>query len=167
MIFLPSEFQWQSSLAKLAVILGIVLGEALRIWAVGYAGSATRTRGDEVPELVHGGPFRYVRNPLYIANIAMYTLAGFLFGFVSLSFIMLAYSCVQYTFIVAYEESLLKKTFGSAYGEYQKRVPRWWFRLTPGCPPSSHEFSFSRALRSERSTLILITLVSVIALLKN
>src|SRR4051812_23747039 len=56
-----------------ALCVGIAVAEALRLYAVGFAGSATRTRGDGVPELVHAGPYRHVRNPLYVANIAMYT----------------------------------------------------------------------------------------------
>jgi len=79
LVLLPAQFH-PMGLELVAVLVGIFLAEAIRVWAVGYAGSATRTRGDNVPSLVHAGPYTHVRNPLYVANILMYTLAGVLFG---------------------------------------------------------------------------------------
>jgi protein-S-isoprenylcysteine O-methyltransferase Ste14 len=70
-----------SALQMSVYLIGLVAAEMLRLFAVGYAGSATRTRGDTVPALVHAGPYRHVRNPLYVANILMYTCAGLVFGF--------------------------------------------------------------------------------------
>ena len=73
-IFIPSR------LVVSLVLLGIIVAESIRVWAVGYAGSATRTRGETVSDFVHAGPYRFVRNPLYVANILLYTLCGLLFG---------------------------------------------------------------------------------------
>src|SRR4051812_43483428 len=81
MIVLTPDFD-PSRLSLSLAIFVVLLAETLRIVAVGYAGSVTRTRGEKVPELVASGPFRYVRNPLYIANIVLYTATGLLFGFV-------------------------------------------------------------------------------------
>ena len=103
----------------------ISMAEGIRIWAVSYAGSRTRTRGDSVVQLVHAGPYRFVRNPLYIANILMYSLAGVFFGFTTLSALVLFYSCLQYSFIVRFEENVLERDIGPTYIAYKKRVPRW------------------------------------------
>ncbi len=150
-----------------ALCLGIAAAEALRLYAVGYAGSATRTRGDGVPQLVHAGPYRYLRNPLYVANIAMYTLAGFLFGFSYLSVFIFLYSCIQYHFIVAFEEATLAHLFGSPYLHYRNRVPRWKPALRPQVPTSAHRFHLWRALRSERSTFFSMSLMAVLYIAKQ
>lgn len=160
-ILLPPDFICQGFCA-IAIVFGVLLAEGLRIWAVGYAGSATRTRGDKVPELVHAGPFHHVRNPLYIANIVLYTLAGFLFGHIYLSIIIFIFSCLQYSFVVAYEEQLLEQYFGEAYITYKKTVPRWLFSLTPTMGPSSHRFCFFSAIRSEKSTFVAIVVFAIL-----
>lgn len=147
-------------------ITGILLGEGLRIWAVGYAGSRTRTRGDVVEQLVHAGPYRFVRNPLYIANIVLYTCVGVLFGFSYLSILIFVYSVVQYSFIIRFEEQVLLQTFGKAYSDYCKAVPRWFIRVIP-YTASGHEFHLLNALRSERSTFYSITAMAVLLVLKK
>lgn len=149
------------------VLACVIFGaEAVRVWAVGFAGSVTRTRGDSVPSLVCAGPFRFVRNPLYIANIALYVAWALLFGLGPYSVFVGLYFAIQYSFIVQYEETLLYDTFGAAYREYQSRVPRWWPRLVPVETRSDHRFSLAASLRSERSTLLAIALTALACWLK-
>ncbi len=56
----------------------ICIGELLRFWAVSVAGGETRTtriphgRGD----LVTDGPFAYLRNPMYVGNLIIYSGVG-------------------------------------------------------------------------------------------
>ncbi len=50
----------------------IFLGETLRLTSIRYAGGTTRTRLVGAPSLCSDGPYSYVRNPLYIANIVIY-----------------------------------------------------------------------------------------------
>ena len=166
LVVLPPEVSL--SFLGLALALGgILLAEAVRLWAVGYAGSATRTRGDSVPQLVHAGPFRYVRNPLYLANIALYSLAGVLFGFPGLSVLILVFSVVEYVFIVQFEEYVLEQTFGSPYTEYMARVRRWIPRLSPAMESSNHAFSLAKALKSEKSTLLSMLVLAALYWIKS
>ncbi len=158
LLILPAEMQWGTEAMVLFLAVAFA-AEALRIWTVGYMGSATRTRGDGVPALVHAGPLRYVRNPLYIANAILYTMVGLLMGHVSLSLAFLAYTALQYTCIVAFEEERLKAIFGHAYTVYQSQVPRWAVAPSPQCPDSGHEFDLKKALRSESSTFLVIAVV--------
>lgn len=158
---LPAEFEPSAPLVSLCFLV-IATAEALRIWAVGYAGSATRTRGDNVPGLVTAGPFRHVRNPLYIANVAMYTAVAVLFGFKYLSLIVFVYSIVQYTFIIRFEESTLGRLFGEPYQNYQARVSRWGIALTPRIDSTPHTFDLRKALRSERSTFFSMGLMAAL-----
>lgn len=151
LFLLPSEFTLHGPQYAL-LIAAILLSESLRLWAVGHAGSTTRTRGETVQQLVHAGPYRFVRNPLYIANITMYTCCGIIFGFGLLSLFIFVYSSVEYYFIVSFEEQILSRTFGQQYVKYTEQVPRWFPSLKPSCESSGHSFNLKAAFKSEKST---------------
>ncbi len=166
LFFLPAEVRWESSALAFFLVIA-ASAEGLRVWTVGYMGSATRTRGDGVPALVHAGPLRYVRNPLYIANAMLYTTVGLLLGHVTLSFLFLGYTALQYTCIVAFEEERLLAIFGSAYAVYQSQVPRWAVCFAPRCRTSGHAFDLKKALKSESSTFLVIAAVVAVVALKR
>lgn len=158
-LLLPPQFE-PSALSSFVVVATILLAEALRLWAVGYAGGRTRTRGETVAQLVHAGPFRHVRNPLYFANIMLYVGCAVLFGFRDLAVLMFAYFLIQYSFIVAFEERVLSHSFGEAYSQYFEKVSRWLPRLIPTIASTSQEFDLRGALRSERRTLLAMVVLA-------
>jgi len=147
-----------------------LIGEALRFWGVAYAGSLTRVTGSVgAPEVVIAGPFSYVRNPLYIGNILMYTGVGVMANALTpwLVLVALVYFSIQYSLIVSLEEEFLEKEFGEAYIEYRKNVPRFLPRLQSYAHPrQEHQKpSWQEAVRSERRTFQAIVLVMVLLLL--
>lgn len=84
--------------------------------------------------LVVGGPFRHVRNPGYVAVLALVAAQGLYFG----SPRVLAYAGVLlvafHVFVVLYEEPNLRGRFGVEYDAYCRQVPRWipgWSRRSP------------------------------------
>lgn len=165
LLLLPPDFRWAGP-GALVPLVGLLAAEGLRIWAVGYAGSATRTRGTGVGDLVHAGPYRYVRNPLYVANILLYTLCGVLYGFVGVSAGLFLWSCAQYHFIVEFEEETLVRVYGERYEEYRCRVPRWLPSPWPAVEATPQTFDLWAAVRSERSTLAAMALLLALRLLK-
>jgi len=80
--------------------------------------------------LVVSGLYRYVRNPMYWAVVAMILGQGLLLGSVPLleygGFIWLCF----HLFVLAYEEPTLKATFGPEYQAFCAAVPRWIPRTT-------------------------------------
>jgi protein-S-isoprenylcysteine O-methyltransferase Ste14 len=116
-----------------SAIVGIViavLGELLRVWAVGYSGTTTRADVVTAPTLVTAGPYSFVRNPLYIGNGI--TALGFWLAFsggvpIVQSVLMLAFVVLMvggvYAMIIPLEEAYLTETFGAPYREYVARVP--------------------------------------------
>jgi protein-S-isoprenylcysteine O-methyltransferase Ste14 len=106
-----------------AVIVGT--GEFLRLWAVHHIGVISRTRSDRLGPLVSTGPFAFVRNPLYLGNIALwvgFAVSAHLVWLVPIFIVVLA---LEYHAIVAWEEELLQSRRQDEYREYAARVPRW------------------------------------------
>jgi len=155
-------------LARLLVSIAlIVAGEGVRLGAVGTAGKCTRTRGDNVAELVTSGPFARVRNPLYIGNFLLS------YGLVVLSrvdWLLWAFPIVfffQYAAIVSWEERVLSARFGRDYEEYRRAVPRWIPRTGRRAGPEPPPFRSDVAWRSERDTLRAIAIIVAVLLLKH
>jgi protein-S-isoprenylcysteine O-methyltransferase Ste14 len=84
--------------------------------------------------LVVGGLYRYVRNPMYLAVIAVVVGQAFLLG----QPVLLAYAAVvgatMAAFVYGYEEPVLADRFGAEYEAYRRAVPAWWPRWRPWQP---------------------------------
>ena len=81
--------------------------------------------------LVVTGLFRHVRNPIYVAVVAIILGQAMLFG----DWRLVVYGGLLWLgfhlFVVAYEEPTLEETFGREYEAYRAAVPRWIPRMTP------------------------------------
>jgi protein-S-isoprenylcysteine O-methyltransferase Ste14 len=82
-------------------------------------------------KLVVTGLYRYVRNPIYIAVVAVIFGQALLFG----DWRLLWYGALLWLFfhvvVVMFEEPALKQTFDTEYESFRTNVPRWIARLTP------------------------------------
>lgn len=144
-----------------SIMLGFIvalLGELIRLWGVSWAGSETRTTGSVGGTfLVINGPFAYVRNPLYVGNILMYTGLGIMsFAlFPYLQIFGLLFFFFQYKLIVKEEELYLEKTYGQDYENYRKNVPSFFIRFKAYRVEGLEqpEFSLKDGLRSEKRSL--------------
>ncbi len=94
-------------------------------WAFTFKGRGTPDPTDPPKELVVTGPYRYVRNPIYVGVVFIF-LGHFLWlGYWALLiYPALAFIGVHF-FVILYEEPTLKRRFGTSYEEYLKSVPRW------------------------------------------
>lgn len=81
--------------------------------------------------LVVTGPYRRVRNPMYVAVVALILGQAALFADLRL----LGYAAVIWTafhlFVLAYEEPTLRHSFPQDYAAFCAAVPRWIPRLRP------------------------------------
>jgi protein-S-isoprenylcysteine O-methyltransferase Ste14 len=104
------------------------LGIAVVVWCAAdfvCKGHGTPVPLDPPKELVISGLYRYVRNPMYVG--ALLIQVGNLVWFGSLvQVIYWLFLFIGFTlFISANEEPYLRKTFGVAYEQYCRSVPRW------------------------------------------
>ena len=91
-------------------------------------GKGTPAPFDPPRRLVVRGPYRFVRNPMYIgAGLAM-TGAAIYYQSVALFAYVGVFMLVTYLFVVTYEEPTLRRTFGKDYEAYCDKVGRWWPR---------------------------------------
>ena len=82
--------------------------------------------------LVVTGLYRYVRNPMYVAIVAVDSGAGVLVGRPTSRSPMAALIWLAFhAFVVSYEEPALTRRFGAPYEIFRANVPRWIPRLTP------------------------------------
>ncbi|MDP8237480.1 MAG: isoprenylcysteine carboxylmethyltransferase family protein [Candidatus Hatepunaea meridiana] len=153
------------------IIIGLAMavgGELLRIRSIQFAGGATRTRNVGAPSLITSGPYARVRNPLYTANMLIYTgyalASGALFPY--LPIVAFIYFAFQYLMIIKLEENTLIELFGQEYKEYCQQVPK----LIPGFISikrgNDPDLNIRMALKQEKRTLQGFFMVWVLLVLR-
>lgn len=140
LIYVPARFlAWSGIMrpaslefAQIAGLLIGTVGAAIALWCVATfttIGKGTPAPFDPPRRLVVRGPYRFVRNPMYIGAGA--ALAGATFFYRSLA--LLVYTAVFFAacelFVLVYEEPHLRRTFGAEYEAYCHSVRRWLPRL--------------------------------------
>jgi protein-S-isoprenylcysteine O-methyltransferase Ste14 len=120
--------------------LGVVLVVAgAAVLVVAFARFVTEGSGTPAPvapteSLVVGGLYRHVRNPMYLAVVAVIVGQALTLG----RPVLLAYAGAVWVVVAAfvrwYEEPTLARTFGPAYEEYRRAVPGWRPRLRAWWP---------------------------------
>ena len=114
---------------------GLVLaipGALLVLACVGsfiFRGRGTPAPFDPPVLFVPTGPYRYVRNPMYLG--AAFVLAGYGLFEKSASVVLLAagFLLVMHLFVILLEEPGLERRFGDSYVEYKRAVNRWLPRI--------------------------------------
>jgi protein-S-isoprenylcysteine O-methyltransferase Ste14 len=112
----------------------IALGLAVLVLTlVGFARDGLGTPSPAAPprELVVTGPYRYVRNPQYVATAAVIVGEGLVLGQPILLVAAAVYLAVLAVLHAQREAPLLRARFGPAYDAYAAAVPAWIPRLTP------------------------------------
>jgi protein-S-isoprenylcysteine O-methyltransferase Ste14 len=85
-------------------------------------------------QLVVGGLYRHVRNPMYVAVAATIAGEALVLGRPALLLYAAAFVAVTAAFAHWYEEPALRRRFGAEYEAYRRAVPGWWPRRHPWHP---------------------------------
>src|SRR5436190_1034555 len=112
--------------------LGVLLLIACA-WNFAWRGLGTPAPFDPPRQLVVSGPYRYVRNPMYLGLLL--TLLGEAAVYPNIARGLLIEAALFWIgatlFVLAFEEPVLRSTFDGAYAGYCGAVRRWIPRLTP------------------------------------
>jgi protein-S-isoprenylcysteine O-methyltransferase Ste14 len=137
LIFLPGRILSSTGISQPAAlgawqVAGMLLGASGAALALAciltfvFVGRGTPAPFDPPRRLVVQGPYRLVRNPMYLgavlalAGAALFYQSVALFGYAGL------FLLTTHLFVVLYEEPTLRRTFESEYEAYCRRVGRWW-----------------------------------------
>jgi protein-S-isoprenylcysteine O-methyltransferase Ste14 len=117
----PRPVAWP---ALAVIVVGVSL-YLLCVRAFAFVGRGTPGPWDAPRCLVAVGPYRWVRNPIYIA--ALLIVLGQAWFFMSLP--LLGYAGAMavcfHVFVIGYEEPALYRRFGDSYMKYRHEVARW------------------------------------------
>jgi protein-S-isoprenylcysteine O-methyltransferase Ste14 len=106
----------------------LALGGALAVWCIltfALIGKGTPAPFDPPRKLVRGGPYRWVRNPMYIGAGAVLVGTALFYHSAALMAFAAGFLMVAHIFVVLYEEPTLERTFGAPYADYRNAVRRW------------------------------------------
>ena len=123
-IFAASVTAWRSEILAADIGIGgalFLLGWAIRVWAQRHLGYRLRNR----MHLTACGPYRWVRNPIYIANTLVVTGATAMTGAHWLVATAAVVCGSVYSLAARHEEGALGRRYGAAYRAYAALTPRW------------------------------------------
>jgi len=114
----------------------IMLTAGAIVLAQAFVRFVAEGRGTPAPvapteRLVTGGLYRHVRNPMYVAVVAVITGQALALG----QPVLLGYAAAVWitvaSFVRWYEEPALARQFGAQYEAYRRSVRAWWPRIRP------------------------------------
>jgi protein-S-isoprenylcysteine O-methyltransferase Ste14 len=150
----PARSGWISfSNATIAVLLlGIfcaLIGAFLRTWGTAYLSpSIVQDAAMHGEGIIAAGPYRYVRNPLYLGNFIHTFALALLMPPSGAIFCILAISIFQLRLIAA-EESFLTAKLGEPYAAYCAKVPGLLPAFTARVPASTLQPKWPTAFLGE------------------
>jgi protein-S-isoprenylcysteine O-methyltransferase Ste14 len=127
---MPQPIVW---LALVMIIPGAALYVAC-VWVFATVGRGTPGPWDAPRHFVVVGPYRWVRNPIYISALLVVVGEAWLFLSPPLLLYAAALAVGVHLFVIGYEEPTLRRRFGDEYLAYRRQVGRWIPRPPRGDP---------------------------------
>jgi protein-S-isoprenylcysteine O-methyltransferase Ste14 len=100
------------------------------LWDFTFAGRGTPAVWDPPVVFVSKGPYRFVRNPMYLAIVSILLGEALFFRSMLLTWMAFGFAVGFHLFVVFYEERALTQRFGASYEHYCSQVSRWLPRLS-------------------------------------
>jgi len=146
-------FQYPTRLA-IQIIFGlgalvIALGAAIRTWATAYLqGEVVHDMALHSERLVADGPYRYVRNPLYLGTVLLAIGMSVLATWPGALVIVVGVTLFNLR-LIGREEQALSRTQGESFMAFKNAVPRLLPAWRPRLPASGHVARWRQAWIAE------------------
>jgi protein-S-isoprenylcysteine O-methyltransferase Ste14 len=138
--------------ARIVIATGallVFLAATIRTWGAAYLKSdVVHDSAQHSEALVADGPFRYTRNPLYLAGLPMAAGVGVLASRSGFIFLVLA-NWVFFYRLIFREEEALRQSQGESYRAYCRSVARFWPSLQPRVPSGNLKPQWGQAFAGE------------------
>ena len=105
----------------------VAVGIALIVWsALAFRRARTTIVPHQAPSaLVEAGPYRFSRNPIYLADLVILAGAALILGAPLALILLVPFREVLLRLFIRPEEAVLERDLGPAYLDYKARVRRW------------------------------------------
>jgi protein-S-isoprenylcysteine O-methyltransferase Ste14 len=150
----PTRAGWLSfnSATIVVLVLGILCalkGAVLRTWATAYLGpSIVQDKAMHGEGVVAAGPYRHLRNPLYLGTFLHTFALALLMPPSGAIFCIVAVFLFQLR-LIAGEESFLTAELGEPYLAYRAKVPSLFPAIAPRVPASTTQSNWPTAFLGE------------------
>jgi protein-S-isoprenylcysteine O-methyltransferase Ste14 len=155
------SFTVASSLVIVAGALIAAAGAILRVWGTACLGtSIVNNTGIKAGVLVADGPYRYIRNPLYLGSWCMFAAMALIMPVSGALFAMVLLSVLHVRLILA-EEAFLAVQLGEPYQTYLRTVPRLIPRLKTGLVSAGSKPHWLHAVLAEINPIGVFIILAV------
>ena len=127
-------------------LFAVGFGEMLRVWSAGHL--------QKEKILTTGGPYRFIRNPLYLGSFFIAIGFSLIAGSIWIWVLVFAYFALCYIPVVRYEEKFLAQKFPEEYPKYATRVPAFYPTLRI-FPHGTTQFSWRQAIANKEYNAVL------------
>jgi protein-S-isoprenylcysteine O-methyltransferase Ste14 len=106
----------------------IAAGAALAASCIGVfvaRGTGTPAPFDAPRRVVAAGPYRWVRNPMYLGGFLVLAGFGLIERSAAITIFAALWLLLVHLAVVLLEEPDLRRKFGESYEDYRRTVPRW------------------------------------------
>ena len=139
------------------------LGAVLRIWGSAWLGHGIVINSNmQAVTVMADGPYRYVRNPLYLGLLCMMAAMSLIMPASGALFVIIAVPLVVLALIRG-EEAFLAGRLGEPYRAYLGAVPRLFPRLRTPLAPSGNKPHWVQALLSEINPIGLFIIIAFLS----
>src|SRR3984957_2981250 len=150
----------------IVIICGALIalaGAVLRVWGTAYLGYATVHNSDmQAGAVMADGPYRFIRNPLYLGGWFMMLAISLLMPPSGALFSMVLLT-IFFVRLILGEEAFLTTQLGQPYREYLHAVPRMIPRLRSSLPRAGNKPHWLTALITEIMPIGMFVTMAVLA----
>jgi protein-S-isoprenylcysteine O-methyltransferase Ste14 len=157
------RFTYATPIVIVAGAFAAALGALFRVLGAAYLGYFTVHHAEmQAGGVMAAGPYRYVRNPLYIGGWFMMLAISLLMPPTGALFTVVLVT-IFYTYTIRGEEAFLSGQLGEPYREYLRAVPRIIPRLRSSLPQAAAQSHWLIALLTEINPIGIFFTLAVVS----